>query len=69
MAAATLDTIGRLRFQMLPHSPDHSPSNYHAWTPEGCFEIRIVNNDVDVKETEHFFSLGIHIFYGGIRSF
>jgi histone-lysine N-methyltransferase SETMAR len=71
-AAATLDTIRRLRFQILqhpPYSPDLAPSDYHVFGPmKDALRGRKFGNDDEIKEAVHswlkgqpktFFSDGI----------
>ncbi|XP_021930927.1 histone-lysine N-methyltransferase SETMAR-like [Zootermopsis nevadensis] len=72
MAAATLDTIRRLRFQILQHPPyssDLAPSDYHVVGPlKDALRGRRFGNDDEVEEAVHswlkaqpktFFSDGI----------
>jgi hypothetical protein len=56
-AAATLDTTGRVKFQILQHplySPDLSPSDYHVFGPQkDSLRGRRFGNDDKVKEAVH----------------
>jgi histone-lysine N-methyltransferase SETMAR len=71
-AAATIETIQKLNFELLPHppySPDLAPSDYHLFgSLKKALQGRQLGSDEEVKQTVHtwlcdqpktFFSDGI----------